>query len=577
MLRAGTGQFLRIAAALLGTVTPCGAVAAAPDAIFMNARVYTVDERRPWAEAFAVTGRRFSFVGDDAGARALAGPDTLVVDLAGSFVMPGINDGHLHPVLGTLRDLFTCVFPMTADADSVAGTLRGCAGRTPPGQWLRGGSWGSDFFARSGIDDPRAWLARVLPDHPAMLADDSAHDAWINARAMRLLGIDADTPDPAGGRYERDAAGRPTGVLRETAMREVRDRVPGWTGAQWREAMAAVSTKLNAHGITGARNAGMYPDGLAAMRRQGRTKGFTVHFAVSMRTPYGPRDEPLDIDAIDAMALRSRSATADTRFVKIFLDGVPTPARTAFMLAPYLTDPEHPEPTRGESFLAMETLAVDLIGLDSRGYRVKLHTAGDASVRLALDAIAEMRAVNGQSGRHVELAHAGYVAPEDVSRFAALQAVPDLSPVLWHPSGINDAIVSVVGERARRYFPVRDFIDSGALVIAGSDWPAVGENASPWGGIEALVTRAHPQGTRPGTLWPEQAITLAEAVRIYTRNGAHAIGMAHMTGAIEAGRYADFIVLDRNLFEVPIGDVSETQVQETWFMGRRVWQRPEGG
>ncbi len=564
----------RLAALLAAACLHAGAAAAAPDAIFVNARVWTVDDRRPEAEAFAIEGRRFSFVGDEQAARALAGPDTRIIDLQGRRVLPGINEGHLHPVMGTLRDLYTCVFPMSADAEAIAARLRACAAELPAGQWLTGGSWGSDFFERSGITDPRAWLADVLPRHPAILSDDSAHDAWINTLAIQRLGIDADTPDPEGGKFERDAAGRPTGVLRETAMREVRARIPGYTPEQIRTGMARVSARLNAVGITGARNAGLYDHMVDAHGRQSRRGGFSVHFGASIRTPYGPRDLPLDVAEIDRLARRAAGPNADTRFVKIFLDGVPTPARTAAMFEPYLGDHQHPEPGRGELFLDMELLAVDLINLDAAGFSIKLHTAGDRSVGTALDAIEQMRSVNGFSGRYVELAHAGYVRPEDIPRFAKLDAVADLSPALWYPSNIIKAIVSVVGERGSRYFPTRDLLDSGALVIAGSDWPAVGEGPSPWGGIESMVTRAHPAAAVPGTLWPEQAISLAEAVRIYTLNGAKALRLGHMTGTISAGKYADFIVLDQDIFNAPVTAVSETRVLQTWFMGEQVHGQP---
>jgi hypothetical protein len=175
--------------------------------------------------------------------------------------------------------------------------------------------------------------------------------------------------------------------------------------------------------------------------------------------------------------------------------------------------------------------------------------------------------------RH-ELAHASYIHPDDVPRFAALDAVADISPVLWYPSPIVDAVVSAVGPRGEHFFPVRDLLDSGALVVAGTDWPAVAPSANPWVGIEALVSRRDPSGQREGQLWPEQAVTLEEAIRIYTLNGARALKLDDLTGSIEVGKSADFIVLDRHLFEVPIEDVGETEVLMTFFVGRLIHTRP---
>ena len=196
-------------------------------------------------------------------------------------------------------------------------------------------------------------------------------------------------------------------------------------------------------------------------------------------------------------------------------------------------------------------------------------------MRKGLDAIEAARKANGDSGLRHELAHAGYIHPDDIPRFAALDAVADISPVLWYPSPIIDAIVSALGPRGEEYFPVRDLLDSGARVAAGTDWPAVAPNASPWVGIESLVSRRDPYGQRQGQLWPEQAVTLEEAIRIYTLNGASALGLDELTGSIDVGKSADLIVLDRNLFKIPVDEIGDTQVDMTFFAGQPVYTRAD--
>jgi len=165
----------------------------------------------------------------------------------------------------------------------------------------------------------------------------------------------------------------------------------------------------------------------------------------------------------------------------------------------------------------------------------------------------------------------GYIHPDDLHRFAELNVTADLSPYIWFPSPIMDSVIGAVGERGERYWPVKDLIDSGANLLTGSDWPSAVDNMNPWPGIEALVTRKNPFTDSGQALWAEQAVTLEQALKIYTLDGAKAYRLDHLTGSIEVGKSADLIVLDRNLFDVPIETISDTQVKATWFEGREVF------
>jgi len=202
-----------------------------------------------------------------------------------------------------------------------------------------------------------------------------------------------------------------------------------------------------------------------------------------------------------------------------------------------------------------------------------MHAAGDGAVRVALDAIEQVRKTNGASGLRHEIAHAGYIHPDDLPRFAELNVTADLSPYLWFPRPINESILDAIGERALDYWPIRDLLESGANVAAGSDWPSVAESVNPWPAIEALVTRRNPYTNGEEALWPEQAITLEQALKIFTLDGARAYRLEEQTGSIEPGKSADLIVLNQNLFEVPIESVSETTINKTFFEGRVVFTR----
>jgi predicted amidohydrolase YtcJ len=220
----------------------------------------------------------------------------------------------------------------------------------------------------------------------------------------------------------------------------------------------------------------------------------------------------------------------------------------------------------------MKTLIAEL---DRDGITVKTHAAGDRSVRVTLDAIEYAREQNGDSGLRHEIAHAGYVDPTDIPRFVLLDAVAEVSPYIWFPSIKTESIVRAVGgERGEHYWPLKDMLDAGVNVVAGSDWPAGAlPDMNPWVGIEGLVSRRNPWGAFPGVLWEEQAISLDQVLKIYTKNGARAMKLGDVSGSIETGKLADMIVLDRNIFNTPVDDISDTKVEITLFEGKIVYER----
>jgi predicted amidohydrolase YtcJ len=253
------------------------------------------------------------------------------------------------------------------------------------------------------------------------------------------------------------------------------------------------------------------------------------------------------------------------------MDGVPT-TRTAAMINPYKPDPLHGCCFRGEALVSIPELARWIAKCEKHGLSAKIHCAGDGAVRDTLDAIDVVRSFNGPGRRH-QIAHAGFIDPDDIPRFKSLDVVADLSPIIWYPSPIIDAIMASVPEpRASRYWPNRDLHDAGVLMAAGSDWPVV-SNPDPWLGIEGMVTRRNPRGGFPGALWPEQALDLATVIEIYTGNAAQATGLDALTGTIEVGKSAELIVLDRNLFEIAPEDLADTKVLSTYFEGNLVFER----
>lgn len=549
--------------------------AQAADRILTGGRIYTMNPAQPWAEAVAVRDGRLIAVGTAQDTDKLRSDRTEVIDLDGAFAMPGLIDGHAHPAWGGVIDLYFCRFSAAAPPDEVVRTIEGCVAQADDATvWIQGGLWTPRFFEQFGIANPRDWLDRISGDKAIALKDDSGHNFWVNSRGLALLGIDERSEPPPGGVYARDATGeRLNGLLFET-FDALNRSLPPWEVHHYEAGARYAQAQANRFGVTGFKDASASVPELAAYQRIDQDSGLTVHVAACLFDQAVGGET--DVAALEVLRDRYASKHLHTNFVKIFLDGVPTTARTAAMLTPYAAAHEGEEPVYGPLHLQPEALADAVVRLDAAGFVVKIHTAGDRAVHEGLNAIAAARAANGASDRRHELAHAGFIAEEDIPRFAELNAVADLSPYLWFPSAIIADVRAALGERGQDYWPNRDLLDSNAPVLAGSDWPSVAEDINPWVGIESLVTRAHPAATHAGVAWPEQAISVQEALRIYTRDGAAALGLEDFAGAIETGKSADLVVLDRNPLEVDPTDIGETRVRLTLFEGNIVYEGREG-
>ncbi|HZD52827.1 MAG TPA: amidohydrolase [Woeseiaceae bacterium] len=534
------------------------------DAVYTNARVYTVDEGNSWAEALAVRDGKLLAVGTTEEILSLAGDDTEVNDLGGRMLMPGIHDTHVHPVDAGMQSQFECSF-RSNDLALVLERLRKCVAETPAGEWVRGGQWNESLLPANVA--PKAVLDEVAPDHPVFLMDWSVHNAWVNSRALERLEIGPETPDPPGGIILRDAeSGEPTGILLDNAAYNARRRLPAYSRDQIMTGLSWSIRRLAEHGVTTIKDAMSTTPTVEAYVELDRRDSLPirVNASLSWKSAWARSHA----DELDLIA-RRRSLTGRhlaTGFAKIMLDGVP-PTYTAALLEPYEPNELHPADYRGELMLPPDELIEDVVRLDRQGLSVKIHATGDRSVRSALDAFAAARAANGDSGRIHEVSHAALIHPDDVPRFSELNVAAEMCPILWYPiPGLDWE--AWFGKRGP-IWPVRNLVESGALVIYGSDWPVV-PTPNPWPGIEAMVTRRDPHDQTPGATWPDQAVDLETVIRIFTINGATANAVRDSSGSLEPGKDADFIVLDRNIFEVPIEAVGETRVLLTVVGGRKI-------
>lgn len=541
------------------------------DLIINNARIYTVNKEQAWAQALAVRDGKIQYVGSNTGVAIFKNAETTLLDLDGGLLMPGINDAHLHPILGASKSLFECRFDFTATPDDIAGAVSECVKQSGDELWIRGGQWASNFFIDNTMASPRQWLDQYSGNKAVVLVDDAYHNAWLNTRALEALGLRADGKLPEGVEFGRESDGRLNGLVIE-AFGFLKDKLP-MSLAQNKAAAKHAMQRVNALGITGMKGAAVAVDGVQGFAELADAGELTTHMAIALYTGYGHRTKALDIESLRDIRTRYSRPGLDLNFAKVFMDGVPTAARTAAMLQPYLAKPGEKKSNYGMQHLAASRLLEDVVALDKAGFTIKIHAAGDRSVRLALDAVAAARKKNGDSGLRHELAHAGFIAASDFARFKKLQVVADLSPYIWYPSPIMDSVVSALGPRGEHYWPVHDLLAAQAPVAIGSDWPAAVASPNPWPGLEALITRADPYANTPQKLWAEQAVSMQQAIKIFTLDSARALRLDHLTGSIEVGKSADFIELHQNIFNLPATAISDTQVMRTWLRGELVFER----
>ncbi|AJT41308.1 amidohydrolase [Psychromicrobium lacuslunae] len=544
--------------------------------LFSNGTIWTGDAEQPWASSMLLSRGKILAIGSAESVAEQQSTELIAqeqIDLAGQFVMPGLHDVHNHHFLAGHTDLFECSFLPTDGLAEVLTTISQWAAQLPPGAWVTGGSVGSGLFNELSTPQALRQLDQASHGHPVLVTDDSKHNRWANSAALRQAGVDAKSIDPAGGQILRDQSGQPTGVLIEGASVLLEKALAAQQQLSVEDAARASQRGieiLHSHGITAFQDAATSLPIMRALKHlddAGALKAWVVSSLQVNDFIFGT--DPVGKELIE-LGENYRSTHHRPDFVKIFLDGVP-PTRTAAFLEAYLPDDEHGKHFHGHTSLDPAELLDWLRWSAHRGLSAKIHCTGDASVRAVLDAVQVLRA-EGFGEQNYQIAHGQFVHPDDLARFAELNVHADISPPLWFPGVIPEAIKTVLpAERAIRLQPNRDLLDSGAIIAGGSDWP-VSVSPNPWEGIQGLVTRADPSGNFGGTLWPEQAIGLGEALSAYTSAAAKTMRIAELSGSLEVGKSADFIVLDRNPFETPHDQLIRTKTLQTWFAGERVYQ-----
>jgi predicted amidohydrolase YtcJ len=542
------------------------------DLVFTGGPVFTANAVRSRASSVAVSGGRIVAVGGD-DVRDLVGPSTEVVDLRGRMLIPGFQDAHVHPVWGGL-DMLRCDLGDLSTAEEYLDAIGRYARAHERDEWILGGGWQMSAFP--GGTPTAAALDAVTGDRPAFFPNRDGHGAWVNSAALRLAGIDRDTPDPADGRIERDADGTPSGTLHEGAMGLVNRLLPEEPLERLTDALLLGQRYLHSFGITGWQDAivGSYGDAgdpgpayLAAAAAGTLTA--RVVGAIWWDRTQGLEQIPSIVERRDRYRAGRFAATS----VKVMQDGV-AENFTASMLEPYCDGHGRFTDNSGISFVAPEILNEAVPLLDAEGFQVHFHAIGDRAVRECLDAVEHAISRNGRSDNRHHIAHIQVVHPEDVARFRTLGVAANMQS-LWatYEPQMVDLTLPFLGEpRSAWQYPFGDLLRAGAVLAAGSDWSV--STPDPMAAIHTAVNRTAAPGQEEGeydAFLPEQAIDLATSLSAYTAGSAWVNHLDDVTGTIEVGKLADLAVLDRDPFAGPSDQIGAARTLQTFVEGERVY------
>ena len=519
------------------------------DLILAGGTIHTVEDGRPSAQAIAIQGDRFIYVGSVAGAMELRDAGTQVLDVSGQTVLPGLIDAHLHLTnLGLVLQQVDLTKARSLE-EVIARTA--AFARVTSAQWILGRGWDQNLWASDAFP-AHDTLSAALPDRPVALARVDGHALLANARAMTVAGIDEAMPDPFGGRIVRDACGKPTGTFVDAAQALIYEKVPKPTHDELVRATRAAISECNRWGVTAVAEPGCDDAVLAA------------HAELLQNDEYSIRNSMMlhgDPALLEAAGRRGTVEGAYdgrlwVRAIKLYADGA-LGSRGAAMLAPYSDDPDN------AGLIVTPRKRIESVTGNAlrTGFQVCVHAIGDRANRFVLDAYAAaMRRAASASDLRLRIEHAQVVAIEDIPRIAELgviasmQATHAISDMAWAQERLGP-------RRIRGAYAWRSILDSGAKIANGTDAPVEPVNTAR--SFHAAVAR--------GGWHPEQCMTRSEALASMTAWAAHANFQERVAGSITPGKYADFVVMDRDWMNVALDEIEETQIVGTYFGGRRVY------
>lgn len=554
--------------------------------VLTNGLAYSAGFPEPRPATVVVRHGHIAFLGSEADARSLHPSCDDVLDCSGRLIMPGFIDTHIHPLIG-IEDLIDCSLADLDTLDACLDRVRSYAA-TSSRTFVRGNGWAYGLFPAGAPH--KSLLDAIVPDQPVFLKAVDGHSAWVNSKALEFAGITASTPDPESGKIERDPkTGEPTGVLREwPAMGLVFGLLPKIGTDELKEGFRTFLSMAARFGITAIHDA----------RAKERFMSIYTEFAdrgelsVRLRTSLfcDPKLGPEQVAGLEEMRRHFLRPGLRCSSVKVFLDGV-VEGRTAFLVDPYADQPqtlEKPDPqdvgsgppasgwrNSGEPIWNPDHLMQVAAAVDKAGWQMHFHAVGDGAVRLALDSIKHAFEVNGRRDARHMIAHCDLINPADLDRFGQTGSIANYSPSwFYRDRNFSDITLPQLGaERANRLYAIRDLLDHGGGVACSSDWPFGGDylTFNPLDGIQTAVTRKGVKAQDREELCPKQRVDLKTMIDAYTLGSAHAEFLDDQVGTLEAGKKADLIILDRNIFQEPVSRISQARVLHTMVDGLTVW------
>jgi len=534
------------------------------DTVIVNARIYTVNPRRPWAEALAIRGDKLLDVGSVTEIDAYRGPSTKTIDAQGKMVLPGFADCHIHFMEGSLG-LTQANLNGSKSVAEIQKRIKDYAASHPNQAWILGMGWTYSTFGAAALPDKK-YLDEVVPDRPVYLQAYDGHSSWANSKALALAGITRETPDPPDGKIVHDDKGEPSGALKESAGDLVAQVTPKPTREDRLAALQLGMHEANKFGLVRVHSAGgdfEWLDLFDQLRQQNR---MTLRFYVA----YFLDPPELTPDAVEKIEQARRTYHDDWisgGAVKTMLDGV-IEAHTAAMLAPYSDDPEQ----IGKTFWEPAKYKQAIAELDRRGLQIFTHAIGDKSVRLALDAYQAAAETNHTLDARDRIEHIETISPEDIPRFGTLGVIASFQPLHAYPddNALHVWARNAGPERTQRAWAWHSVESSGGVLAFGSDWPVVTLN--PWPGVQNALTRRTREGDPPGGFVPQERIRLEDAIKAYTLGAAFAGHREKTEGSLEPGKLADLIVISNDLFKIAPDQIANTEVLLTMVGGKTVYQ-----
>jgi len=530
------------------------------DLVLLNGTVWTVNPSQPWAEAVAVKGDRILDVGSSHSIRKLASVRTEIIDLKGDLVLPGFIDSHTHFLDGGFS-LLSIRLREAESREAFIARIRDKAKELERGEWILNGNWDHQSFSPPELPH-RDWIDAVTPHNPVFVNRLDGHMALANSLALKIAGVSKDTPSPDGGEILKDPeTGEPTGILKDAALELVAKHIPEPSpGAKLRAAEVALRHAAecgvtSVHDMASAENFEVYQELLRNNKLTARLYVYIpiteveVYSRLRLKTPFG--NDFLKIGGL-----------------KGFVDGS-LGSSTALFFEPYADDPDVTGLFHSQMF-PEGIMEQRIMEADRAGLQVAIHAIGDKANHTILDIMEKVIAGNGERDRRWRVEHAQHLLPEDIERFARLGIIASVQP--YHAIDDGRWAESKIGrERCRATYAFQSLLEGGTVLACGSDWTVA--PLDPLSGIYAAVTRRTLDGKHPEGWFPEQKISLEEAIKGYTLNGAFAEFSEESKGSIEAGKLADLVVLTRNIFAVSPEEIVDAKAKMTIFNGEIVYRK----